>query len=58
MASLSPYSFHKSDRIGSDSTDQTQTNISNTQYSNYTLANHFSKNLSNLFFTCFFFKLS
>tara|TARA_B100000424_G_C22831402_1_gene444119 strand:+ start:277 stop:870 length:594 start_codon:yes stop_codon:yes gene_type:complete len=47
MASLSPYSFHKSDRIGSDSTDQTQTNISNTQYSNYTLANHFSKNLSN-----------
>ena len=47
MASLSPYSFHNTDRIGSDSTDQTQTNISNTQYSNYTLANHFSKNLSN-----------
>lgn len=47
MASLSPYSFHNTDRIGSDSTDQTQNNISNTQFSNYTLANHFSKNLSN-----------
>lgn len=46
MASLSPYTFHNTDRIGTDSTDQTQRNISNTHYSNYLLTDHFSKNVS------------
>ena len=43
MASLSPYTFHNTDRIGTDSTDQTQRNLSNTHYSNYLLTDHFSK---------------
>lgn len=46
MASLSPYTFHNTDRIGTDSTDQTQRNTSNTHYSNYLLTDHFSKNVS------------
>ena len=46
MASLSPYTFLNTDRIGADSTDKTQQNLSNTQYSTYTLTNHFSQNLS------------
>ena len=46
MASLTPYTFHNTDRIGTDSTDQTQRNTSNTQYANYTLTDHFSKNIS------------
>lgn len=46
MASLTPYTFHNTDRIGTDSTDQTQRNTSNTQYTNYTLTDHFSKNIS------------
>lgn len=47
MASLSPYTFHNTDRIGTDSTDQTQRNITNTQYANYMLTDHFSKKVSN-----------
>ena len=39
MASLSPYTFLNTDRIGADSTDKTQQNLSNTQYSTYTLTN-------------------
>ena len=46
MATLNPYTFNNTDRIGSDSTDQTQRNISNTQSSNYMLSDYFSKNLS------------
>ena len=46
MASLTPYTFHNTDRIGTDSTDQTQRNTSNTQYTNYTLTDHFSKKVS------------
>jgi len=46
MASLSSYTFLNTDRIGADSTDKTQQNLSNTQYSTYTLTNHFSQNLS------------
>ena len=39
MASLSPYSFHNTDRIGSDSTDQTQNNISNKSRNNLIFKN-------------------
>jgi len=46
MATLNPYTFNNTGRIGSDSTDQTQRNISNTQSSNYMLSDYFSKNLS------------
>ena len=46
MASLTPYTFHNTDRIGTDSTDQTQRNTSNTQYANYMLTDHFSKKVS------------
>ena len=46
MASLTPYTFLNTDRIGADSTDKTQQNLSNTQFSTYTLTNHFSQNLS------------
>lgn len=47
MASLNSYTFNSTDRIGTDSTDQTQRNISNTQASNYMLTDYFSKNTSN-----------
>lgn len=46
MASLTPYTFHNTDRIGTDSTDQTQRNVSNTQFANYMLTDHFSKKIS------------
>ena len=45
MSSLSPYTFNNNGRIGADSTDKTQQNLSNTQYSNYLLTDHFSSNL-------------
>jgi hypothetical protein len=47
MASLNSYTFNRSDRIGSDSTDKTQNNVQNTKYANYNLTDHFSKFMSN-----------
>tara|TARA_B100000123_G_scaffold270440_1_gene248294 strand:+ start:2201 stop:2794 length:594 start_codon:yes stop_codon:yes gene_type:complete len=46
MASLNLYTFNNEDRIGSDSTDQTQDNVSNIKYANHILTDHFSKVLS------------
>ena len=46
MASLSPYTFNNSARIGADSTDQSQRNGANTHYANYMLTDHFSSTLS------------
>jgi len=46
MASLSPYTFNNTGRIGSDSTDQSQRNTTNTHYANYMLTDHFSTTLS------------
>ena len=46
MASLNLYTFNNEDRIGSDSTDQTQDNVSNIKYANHMLTDHFSKVLS------------
>ena len=46
MASLSPYTFNNTGRIGSDSTDQSQRNTTNTHYANYMLTDHFSSTLS------------
>jgi hypothetical protein len=47
MASLYPYSFNNTGRIGSDATDLTQQTIANTQYANHMLTNHFSNSSSN-----------
>ena len=46
MASLSPYTFNNTGRIGADSTDQSQRNTTNTHYANYMLTDHFSSTLS------------
>ena len=46
MASINSYTFNNIGRIGNDNTDQTQRNISNTQYSNYLLSNFSSNNTS------------
>lgn len=46
MASLSPYTFNNTARIGADSTDKSQRNMANTQYANYMLTDHFSSTLS------------
>ena len=47
MASLNLYTSNNGDRIGSDSTDQTQNNLSNTKFANHMLTDHFSKVTSN-----------
>ena len=47
MASLNSYAFNSTDRIGSDSTDKTQSNVQNTKFANYNLTDHFSKFISN-----------
>jgi hypothetical protein len=46
MSIISEYSFYNMSRIGNDSTDFSQRNVQNTQYSNYILSNHFSNNNS------------
>ena len=46
MASLSPYTFNNTGRIGADSTDQSQRNTTITHYANYMLTDHFSSTLS------------
>jgi hypothetical protein len=46
MASISSYMFNNMDRIGNDVTDRSQKNVYNTKFSNYTLSNYFSDNLS------------
>ena len=44
---MSDYSFFNMGRIGADAVDNTQRNIYNTRFANYTLSNFFSENLSN-----------
>ena len=46
MATTHSYLFHNTDRIGSDATDNSQRTLSNTRFTNYTLSNYFSQNLS------------
>jgi hypothetical protein len=46
MATISSYMFNNMDRIGNDVTDRSQKNVYNTKFSNYTLSNYFSDNLS------------
>lgn len=41
MTSLNEFPFNNTGRIGLDNTDNTQRNMSNTRYANYTLENHF-----------------
>lgn len=42
MTSTFNYNFNNMDRIGMDKTDQSQKNIYNTRFNNYTLSNYFS----------------
>ena len=46
MASLSPYTFNNTARIGADSVDQSQRNVANTHYANHMLTDYFSSTLS------------
>lgn len=43
---MTDYSFFNMGRIGADSVDNTQRNMYNTRFANYTLSNFFSENLS------------
>ena len=44
MSNVSSYMFHNTDRIGADSADQSQQNIHNVRFANYTLSSYFSGN--------------
>jgi hypothetical protein len=44
MSFVYPYTFNNMTSIGNDSTDISQRNLYNSRFTNYTLANHFSKN--------------
>ena len=46
MTTLNSYTFHNTDRIGSDFTDATQQNLANTHFANHMLTNHFSDKTS------------
>ena len=46
MATLSSYTFNNMGRLGTDVTDQSQKNVYNTRFANYTLSNYFSHTLS------------
>lgn len=44
MATMYPYVFNGTARIGADNTDRTQKNLMSTQYSNHVLTSYFSDN--------------
>lgn len=46
MASIYPYTFNGTSRIGSDNTDKSQKTIMNTRFNNYMLSSYFSENHS------------
>jgi len=46
MASVGSYNFNNLGSIKQDSTDQSQTNVYNTRFANYTLSHFFSDNVS------------
>jgi hypothetical protein len=46
MTTLSPYTFNNMGNLSSDVTDQSQKNIYNTRFANYTLSNYFSQTAS------------
>jgi hypothetical protein len=46
MATLSPYTFNNMGNLGNDITDQSQKNVYNTRFANYTLSNFFSQTTS------------
>jgi hypothetical protein len=43
MATLSPYTFNNMGNLSNDVTDQSQKNVYNTRFANYTLSNFFSQ---------------
>jgi hypothetical protein len=46
MTSLNTHPFNNTGRIGLDNTDNSQRNVSNSRYAEYTTENHFSNNTS------------
>lgn len=46
MATLSPYTFNNMGNLSNDVTDQSQKNVYNTRFANYTLSNFFSQTTS------------
>lgn len=46
MASIYPYTFNGTSRIGNDNTDKSQKNIMNTRFNNYMLSTYFSESNS------------
>ena len=46
MSTINSYMFNNMGRIGQDVTDQTQQNVHNTRFGNYTLSNYFSESVS------------
>ena len=48
MSTLHSYSFNNMGTLKADVTDQTQQNIQNTRFSNYTVSNFFSSNTSDM----------
>lgn len=47
MSSISNYTFNSFNRISNDMTDNTQQNIQNTKFANYTLSSYFSDSITN-----------
>lgn len=46
MSSFSNYAFHNFDRISNDTTDNTQQNLQNTKFINYSLSSYFSESIT------------
>ena len=46
MSLISNYNFNKLGRIGSDTTDNTQRNLQNTKFANYSMATYFSETIT------------
>jgi len=46
MSLISNFTFNKLDRIGADTTDNTQRNLQNSKFANYSLASYFSETIT------------
>lgn len=47
MSSFSNFTFNNFDRISNDTTDNTQHNLQNTKFANYSLSSYFSESITN-----------
>ena len=46
MSTISNYTFNKFDRITNDTTDNTQRNLQNTKYANYSISSYFGESIT------------